>query len=149
MKKADPPPARILLVDDNKLGTEARSMILTEAGYRVESAASGEDAWEMLRKQRYDVLVTDFKMPGMTGGELIRLIRDADLPIRIVLLSGRAAALGLTEKSTGADEVIAKSSKEVGELLRAVKRLSTRPVRRGVKAEKASPAKKARNTQAS
>lgn len=149
MRQTDPPPAKILLVDDNKLGTEARSQILTEAGYRVESVYSGEDAWDFLRKQRFDVVVTDYKMSGMTGSDLIRLIRDADLPLRVILLSGRAAALGLTEKSTGADEVIAKSSREVPELLRAVKRLSTRSSRQavkrlGVKKETApAPAKRA------
>lgn len=133
MKNSEPAAVRILLVDDNALGSEARRMILTESGYTVETASSGEAAWELFQKQHFDIVVTDYRMPGMDGFELIRLIRGADRPspARIILLSGRIEAMGMTEKSTGADELIRKSNKEVPELLRAVKSLAARPHRRG------------------
>lgn len=144
MKKSDSAPARILLVDDNLLGSSARRMILTEAGYAVEMAGNGEEAWELFQRGRFDLVVTDYKMPGMNGVELIRLIRAAEAPVRIILLSGRIATLGMTEKSTGADELIAKSAKEVEELLRSVRRLVAQPARRGVSSEKAPARRKAK-----
>ena len=131
--KTDPvPPVRILLVDDNRLGLVARKMILQEQGYGVDTAPSGEEAWEIFQQTRYDLVVTDYRMGGMDGLELIRLIRSAEAPVRIVLLSGFVECLGMTEESTGADEVLRKSNKEVPELLRAVKKLLHTPPRRGV-----------------
>jgi hypothetical protein len=61
--------------------------------------------------------------------------------VRIILLSGRIEVLGMTEKSTGADELICKSNKEVPELLRAVKALAAKPRRRGPGSQPAPPAR--------
>jgi CheY-like chemotaxis protein len=130
MKTDSAPSVQILLVDDNRLGLMARKMILEAAGYGVETAISGEEAWEIFQKIQFDVVVTDFRMGGMDGVELIRRIRDTGSPARIVLLSGFAGCLGMTEESSGADEVLCKSNKEVPELLRAVKRLASHPPRR-------------------
>jgi CheY-like chemotaxis protein len=137
MKTDAVPSVRILLVDDNELGLTARRMILEDAGYGVETAVSGEDAWELFQKTQFDpktqfdIVVTDFRMGGMDGAELIRLIRGSGSPARIILLSGFASCLGMTVESSGADEVLCKSNKEVPELLRALKRLAVQPARRG------------------
>jgi CheY-like chemotaxis protein len=85
---------------------------------------------------------------GMNGVELIALIRQAGTPARVILLSGRINDLGLTEKSTGADELVSKSNKEVPELLRAVKKLAVKPRRRGVASQKNPPPAKGRSAQA-
>jgi CheY-like chemotaxis protein len=122
--------ARILLVDDNPHGLTARKMILEEHGYSVKTAVSGEQAWQLVQESAFDVVVTDFRMGEMNGGELIRLIRASDSTARIILLSGFVACLGLSEENTAADEVICKSDKEIPELLRALKKLARRPIRR-------------------
>ncbi len=131
MKQDDLPSARILLVDDNRHGLTARRLILVDHGYEVETALSGEEAWEIFQTSRFDIVVTDLRMSGMDGLELIRRIRAADVPTRTILLSGFAGCLGLNEQSAGADEVITKSNREVNELLRAVRKLTVRPPRRG------------------
>lgn len=105
-------------------------------GYEVETAASGETAWETFQKNHFDVVVTDYRMGGMNGVELIRLIRESETPARTVLLSGFIECLGLTEQSTGADELISKTNKEVPDLLRAIKKLSTTPRRRGASSQR-------------
>ena len=64
-------------------------------------------------------------MSGIDGVELIRRIRATDSPARIILLSGFIGCLGMTEQSTGADELISKSNKEVPELLRAIRKLAS------------------------
>ena len=130
MKKSESPSARILLADANALGSAARKMILMDHGYEVETSLSGEEAWEKFQTSHFDIVVTDFRMTGMSGLELISLIRASDSPARTILLSGFISDMGMTEKSTGADELVAKSNKEVPELLRAVKKLATRPRRR-------------------
>lgn len=120
----------ILLVDDNTHGLVARGLILKELGHTVVTATSGEEAWDLFQKNHFDIVVTDFRMGGMDGLQLIRLIRASESPARIILLSGFVNCLGMPASETGADEVIAKSSKEVQELLRAVRNLAHTPPRR-------------------
>ena len=122
-----PRSADILLVDDNRQGLIARRSLLQELGYNVTTAMSGDEALEVFPKQKFDVIVTDYKMPRMNGVELIRRIREMDGAVHIILLSGFVEPLGLTEETTGADIVIAKSAGEVGQLTRAVKRLLSHP----------------------
>jgi CheY-like chemotaxis protein len=115
--------ARVLLVDDNRDGLAARKVVLEEQGLTVITAANGEEALETFSKQKFDLLVTDFRMPKMSGIELIRCVRPLDPQLRVILLSGLVNALGLDERSTGADVVIAKDDREIPQLLRSVSRL--------------------------
>jgi CheY-like chemotaxis protein len=146
MKTEAVPPARILLVDDNPHGLVARKMILQEQGYGVETALSGEEAWEIFRKTPFDVVVTDYRMGAMDGVELIRLIRASESPARIVMLSGFVECLGMTIESTGADELLLKSNREVPELLRVVRKLVSHTPRKG--AVSAKPARAVRPVRA-
>ena len=130
MKKEAVSASRILLVDDNKGGLTARGLILADHGYEVETAQSGEAAWELFQQRQFEIVVTDLRMGEMDGVELIRRIRATDSPVGIILLSGFVDCLGLTSESTGADELINKSNKEVPELLRAVRKLVARPRRK-------------------
>jgi len=130
MKTNAVPAARILLVDDNHFGLTARKMILEDAGYAVETALCGEDAWELIQKIQFDLIVTDFRMGLMDGVQLITLIRQSGSAARIILLSGFVGCLGMTAESTGADEVLTKSNTEVQELLRAVRKLTNQPTQR-------------------
>jgi CheY-like chemotaxis protein len=138
--KDDAIPATVLLVDGNRRGSTARQMILKDQGYSVETAPGGEEAWELFQKNHFDVVVTDLKLTGIDGMELIRRIRAADSPAGIILLSGFVNCLGLTSQTTGADELINKSNKEVPELLRAVRKLAVRPRRRKPASQRNPPA---------
>jgi CheY-like chemotaxis protein len=128
--KDDANAARVLLVDCSRRGCAARKTILKEQGYVVDTAPGGEEAWELFQKNHFDVVVTDLKLTGIDGLELIQRIRSADSPAGVILLSGFVTCLGLTSELTGADELINKSNKEVPELLRAVKKLAARPRKR-------------------
>jgi CheY-like chemotaxis protein len=134
--------AHILLVNSNRSGLAARKAILEEAGHRVTTAASGEDAWEHLSKARFDLIVTEYKMGKMNGVELIKKMRGIEPAIPVIMLSGYVEALGLTESTTGADVVLAKSANEVTDLIRAVSRLLRQKVKKpaGSKARAASQA---------
>jgi len=119
--------AKILLVDDNRDGLMVRRSLLEELGYRVEISANAEEALKLYSGSRFDVVVTDYKMPRMNGAEFILRIRKLDPNARVILLSGFVDPLGLTEQNTGADTVIEKSAREPAHLVRAVKRLLNRP----------------------
>jgi CheY-like chemotaxis protein len=117
------PCGRILIVDDNSLGLAARRSVLEELGHKVVTSGAPHDALEVCGKQRFDVVVTDYKMPKMNGVEFITRLRKQHPTLRVILISGFTDTLGLNENNTGADIVIQKSSHEVGQLIRAVNRL--------------------------
>jgi len=137
MRTVPAPTPHILIVDDNRDGLVVRRSLLEEVGYDVKIALSGEEGLKLFESHRFDVVVTDYKMPRMDGIELISRLRALNANARVVLLSGFVDPLGLTEDSTGADIVIAKSSHEPQQLVRAVKRLiSTRILRKPVTSQK-------------
>jgi two-component system response regulator HupR/HoxA len=63
--------ARVLLVDD-ELSIRLTTRALLEDDYYVREAASGKEALRVLNERRFDVICTDYRMPGMTGVELLR-----------------------------------------------------------------------------
>ena len=128
VRKSPPssPAARILLVDDNVHGLNARKSVLEELGYRIATASSGPDALEQYDERPFDLVVTDYKMPRMDGIELIANFRKRTPDLPVILISGFADALGMNEENTGADVVIQKSANEVAHLVRSVSRLLRR-----------------------
>jgi len=118
--------ARILLVDDNANGLCARKSVLEELGHRISTATSGADAIDQFEPHKFDLVVTDYKMPRMDGMELIKRLRKLAPSLHIVLISGYVDTLGLNEATTGADVVIQKSAHEVSHLVRSVNRLLRR-----------------------
>ena len=130
MKTPAPPHSNILLVDDNQDGLLVRRTVLEELGYGVSTARNGEEGLKLFESADFDVVVTDYRMPRMNGAELIQRIRKVNPNARIILLSGFVEPLGLTEESTGADVIIAKSGNEPAHLIRWVKRLLNRGTRK-------------------
>jgi CheY-like chemotaxis protein len=126
MKILPPAHANILLVDDNKDGLLVRRALLEELGYRVQVASTGEEGLKLFEDANFDVVVTDYRMPGMDGIELIGRIRTLNANARVILLSGFVGTLDLTEVNTAADIVLAKSWNEAVHLVRGVKRLVNR-----------------------
>jgi CheY-like chemotaxis protein len=140
------PGAAILLVDDNPHGLIARRTVLEELGYVVHTGANGEEALHLLEREKVDLVITDFRMPNMDGVELISRIRQLRGDLPIILLSGFVEPLGLTEQSTGADVVLAKSAGEVGFLVRSARRLLNRQTtRKPMESERLLKSKRARN----
>jgi CheY-like chemotaxis protein len=141
MKTVPAPTPQVLIVDDNRDGLVVRRSLLQEVGCEVQIAISGDEGLKLFKDHRFDVVVTDFRMPGMDGVELVRHLRAHNANVRVVLLSGFVEPLGLTEENTGADIVLAKSSHEPQQLVRAVKRLmSSRTLRKPVGSQRGRPA---------
>lgn len=127
---------KILLVDGNPSGLAARKTVLEEQGHKVWVASNSTDAFDQFSSHKFDLVVTDHKMPRMDGLGLIKKIQALSPSTPIVLLSGFVDALGLNEYTTGASAVIQKSSHEVPHLVRAVARLLKRkPARKAPSSE--------------
>lgn len=127
MRKTGEPSARtaprLLLVDDNRNGLLARKLVLEQNGYDVSASSSPEEALKLFASETFDLVVTDYRMPGMNGTELILQVRALRAGVPVVLVSGMVEVLGLTEQNTGADAVVAKTATELPNMLRAVNRL--------------------------
>lgn len=79
--------ARILVVDDEKNMRGTLAEILTEEGYSVDTAASGEAAVRACRSCEFHVILMDVRMPGINGVEAFRMIRSHRRDARVILMS--------------------------------------------------------------
>lgn len=69
---------RVLLAEDDPVGRRIAGKQLASVGIDVDAVTSGTAAWEKLQENRYDLLLTDIRMPGMSGIELTRRIREKE-----------------------------------------------------------------------
>jgi DNA-binding NtrC family response regulator len=81
----------ILVVDDEKSQREILELILSEEGYDVTTAASGEAAIKFARDRRFDLALTDLKMTGMDGIELLQHLLGLDSSIIVILLTAHGS----------------------------------------------------------
>jgi DNA-binding NtrC family response regulator len=81
----------ILVVDDEKSQREILEMILSAEGYDVTTAASGEAALKFARDRRFDLALTDLKMTGMDGIELLQQLLAQDSSIIVILLTAHGS----------------------------------------------------------
>ena len=78
---------KILVVDDNEMLCRISSDILRAEGYYVVSATSAAEAMNAFQKEDFDLLVTDFLMPGISGLDLAREIRFRHSNLPIIVMS--------------------------------------------------------------
>jgi len=78
-------PARILLVEDNVEVRQICRHVLVERGFLVNAVADGESGWAALQANKYDLLITDNNLPGLSGIDLVTNIREANICLLIIL----------------------------------------------------------------
>jgi CheY-like chemotaxis protein len=103
---------RYLLVDDNKAFVENLAEILEATGATVDVAVDADEALTRLGDARYDALVTDMRMPGLSGSELLHRARKRDPELPVVLLSAYVQDAQVAQaRRDGLLAVISKPSK--------------------------------------
>lgn len=85
-------PERILVVDDEPSMREFLDIMLSNDGYGVNAAASGEEGYEMFRVLEPELVITDVKMPGMSGLDLIKKIRSVNTTVPVIVITAFASA---------------------------------------------------------
>jgi two-component system sensor histidine kinase and response regulator WspE len=89
----EPSAPHILVVDDSHTVREMERRLLARAGYRVTTAQNGQEAWNLLRLNDYDLLISDVDMPQMNGIELVSRVREnprlARMPVIILSYKDR------------------------------------------------------------
>src|SRR4030042_405495 len=79
--------AKILIVDDELIVRESLGGWLARDGHKVDKAASGEEALEKCRDMRYDILLLDIKMEGLSGLEVLKRVKESDPDVTVVMIT--------------------------------------------------------------
>jgi len=119
---SSPTKERILIVDDSETTLEVLQRNLTAAGYRVFTALGVAEAVEILDGATLDLVITDLKMPKVSGLDLIRHVRENFKDTEVMMITGYPSIEGAVNAiKTGAEEFLAKPFTDE-ELLSAVQR---------------------------
>lgn len=100
---------RILLADDEEALRELLREQLSAQGYAIDEAQDGVEAVEKLQQNSYHLAILDINMPRKNGLDVLRHIREQNLPVRVIMLTGRLGfSVGSESMLLGADEYITK-----------------------------------------
>lgn len=100
---------RILLVDDEAEFLKTLSERMRTRGMEVSTAASGKEALAKVEEGAYDAVVLDLQMPGMDGLEALRILKEKDPKLQVILLTGHATVeKGVEAMKRGALDLLEK-----------------------------------------
>jgi DNA-binding response OmpR family regulator len=114
---------RILVAEDDVDIRELMAENLVRSGYEVDTAKDGADAWKALNQTNYYLLITDYKMPRVTGVELIKKLRSEDMALPVILVSGTMPTEELTRHPWLRIDATLSKPFTVEELLGVVKKV--------------------------
>jgi len=101
--------AKILIVDDELIVRESLGGWLERDGHTVDKAASGEEALEKCEKTRYDILLLDIKMEGMSGLDVLKKVKENDPDVSVVMITAYGSIPSAIEAmKNGAHEYMLK-----------------------------------------
>jgi DNA-binding NtrC family response regulator len=117
----------ILVVDDDKEIRCALTRIFSKEGYQVASAANGEEALALFYKNNFNLVITDLRMPGIGGLELLKKIKKDKPETVVIILTAFCDEITYTDmKALGVYTYLCKPIKK-NEMLTAVQRALTNP----------------------
>jgi diguanylate cyclase (GGDEF)-like protein len=105
----DKAPSRLLIIDDDEDVRLLLKDLLEESDYEVQTAQCGEDALKMIRATTYDLVVTDLRLTGMHGLEVVKEVKAIDSGIDVIVMTGYASVNSAVESmKAGAVDYITK-----------------------------------------
>jgi CheY-like chemotaxis protein len=117
----------VLVVDDEVVVLTVLREALRRGGYRVTTAASAEEAIDLIRKRRFDLVLTDKNLPGASGLEVLRVARTLDPAPAVVLITGYSSYDSAVEAlDIGAHDYIEKPIRDVENLRFRIRRALSR-----------------------
>lgn len=117
---------RILVVDDEPVQREMIAEFLARAEFDVQAASSGAEALEVIKKERVDLVITDYKMPGMSGLELVKESKKINPEVSVVILTAYGTiGTAVAAMKEGAYDYLTKPV-DLDELLALIARVKER-----------------------
>jgi two-component system response regulator FlrC len=114
---------KVLFVDDDPAATRLYRAMLTDAGHTVMTLDSGVDAVEAAGRDHFDVVVTDFNMPGIKGDVTLSLLRARDPRLPVILLTSDPTPV-LERQARHAGAALLRKPCSAAELLRTLARVA-------------------------
>lgn len=112
----------VLIIDDDKPTLEAMSDALESQGYLVVGRTSGKSALKELQERRFDIVLTDWKMPDMDGIEILKAVKSIDPYTQVILITAYGSIDNAVEAmKLGAVDYITKPVKNIAELRNKVR----------------------------
>jgi len=103
---------KILVVDDEDFHRELMQKLLSRLGYEVAVAESAEEAFSLLKREKFPVIITDLIMLEMDGVEFCQMIRESDTKTVVIALSGHSDLYDIEKlKEAGFDNHLTKPFK--------------------------------------
>jgi DNA-binding NtrC family response regulator len=100
---------RILVVDDMEFNRHHLRRILEADGFEVDTVAGGRQAWDQARAQRYDLVITDLRMPELSGLDLLSKLREQHMPVGVIVVTAFGdPSEALKAMKAGADDFVTK-----------------------------------------
>jgi two-component system alkaline phosphatase synthesis response regulator PhoP len=126
---------RLLLIEDDPTLRRALAFNLSREGYDVASAADGESGLEAARADRLDLILLDVMLPGMSGIEVLRVLRREGISTPVIILSAKGDEIDrVVGLKVGADDYVAKPFSRP-ELLARIEAVLRRQRREGAEPE--------------
>ena len=114
----------ILVVDDEKDICRALNLILSKEGYVVAEAYNGEEAFELIQRQAFDIVLTDIKMDRMDGLELLKRTKEASPSTSVVMMTAFGSeALAVEAMRAGAEDYLKKPFTNIDEVRLRIKNI--------------------------
>jgi len=82
---------KLLIVDDETRFLNAIAQRLTKRGFDVRTAENGKDAIQLARSEKFDIALLDLRMPGMDGGEVLRVLKEEHQFLEAIILTGHGS----------------------------------------------------------
>jgi two-component system response regulator PilR (NtrC family) len=99
----------ILIIDDEPSIADALNLILSDSGYDVSVALTGREGLERARRRRFDVAITDLRLPDMSGLEVLSHFRETDPDVPVIIITAHSTPEVVAESlSRGAVDVLPK-----------------------------------------
>src|SRR4029453_12783371 len=80
--------AKVLVIDDDSAVRESIERMLRSAGHSVQTVATGEEGFELSRRDSFDVILSDMRMPGLSGLDVLRKMRDVKVDASFIVMTG-------------------------------------------------------------
>jgi PleD family two-component response regulator len=126
MKEQD---IRILVVDDEESIRTVIVQVLEGEGYRVAAAASGEEAYDLFDENPFDLVITDIKMPKMSGIDLLVKVKDRNPDTEVVIITSNASLeSAVSALKHGAYDYLMKPFEDI-DLIAAVAKRASQKIR--------------------
>jgi len=100
---------KILVIDDELIVLKSCERILSEAGYEIETAQSSPQGLKLVDEGKFDVVLTDLKMPEISGMEVLKTVRESHPDVIVIMITGYSTIQTAVEAmKLGAADYISK-----------------------------------------